>query len=69
MDVVAALFHPLEPRLLMLCIDAAQADAMQRYLQNLSLPIKGLQPVQHPDFAYDNNRHRVILVESGRSAR
>lgn len=69
MDVLAALFHPLEPRLLMLCTDVSQTEAMRRYLQHLPVPVEGLQPVQQPDFAYDKSRHRAILVEPGRGAR
>lgn len=68
MDVLAAL-HPLEPRLLMLCTDASQTEAMRRYLQHLPVPVEGLQPVQQPDFAYDKSRRRAILVEPGRGAR
>lgn len=69
MEVLAALFHPLEPRLLMLCSDTSRTDSLKRYLQDLSLPVEGLQPELQPAYDYEKSRHKAILVEPGRGER
>jgi len=69
MDVLAALFHPLEPCLLMLCTDTSQSQSLERYLNPLSLPVEDLQPEVQPTFDYEKSRHKVILVEPGRGER
>lgn len=69
MDVLAALFHPLEPRLLMLCSDTSRTDSLERYLRHLPLPVEGLQPDVQPAFDYETSRHKAILVEPGRGER
>lgn len=53
MDVLAALFHPLEPCLLMLCTDTSQSQSLERYLNPLSLPVEGLQPELQTTFDYE----------------
>lgn len=69
MDVLAALFPPLEPGLLMLCSDISRTASLQRYLAPLSLSVEGLQPDTQPPFDYQKSRHKVILVEPGRGGR
>lgn len=69
MDVPPALFHSLEPRLLLLSSEPNSAPSLRQWLLPLSLSVDEQPLTELPAQPFEKVSHKVIVVEPPRAAR